>query len=60
MKYTVDMGSGGMIYIPSFMMIGSDIQVILRFCLSNLGGCNVYFTDGRDLRTTPLRWPQVA
>jgi hypothetical protein len=30
MMYVVEMGSGGMIYIPSFMMTGSDIQVILR------------------------------
>jgi hypothetical protein len=30
MKYTVEMASDGMIYsyIPSFMMIGSGIQVI--------------------------------
>jgi hypothetical protein len=26
MKYAVEMGSGGMIYIPSFIKIGSDIQ----------------------------------
>jgi hypothetical protein len=30
MKYTVEMASGGMIYIPGFMTIGSGIQVILR------------------------------
>jgi hypothetical protein len=30
MKYAIEMASGGMIYIPSFMMIGSSIQVILR------------------------------
>jgi hypothetical protein len=29
-----------MIYIPSFMTIRSDIQAILRFCLSNSRGCN--------------------
>jgi hypothetical protein len=29
-KYTVDMVSDGMIYIPAFMKIGSGIQVILR------------------------------
>jgi hypothetical protein len=26
MKYAVEMGSGAMIYIPSFMKIGSGIQ----------------------------------
>jgi hypothetical protein len=30
MKYTAEMVSGGMIYIPSFMTIDSGIQVILR------------------------------
>jgi hypothetical protein len=30
MKYTVEMASGGMIYIPSLMTIGSGIRVILR------------------------------
>jgi hypothetical protein len=30
MKYTVQMASGGMIYVRCFMRIGSGIQVILR------------------------------
>jgi hypothetical protein len=30
MKYAVEMISDGMIYVPSFMKIGLDIQVILR------------------------------
>jgi hypothetical protein len=34
MKYAVDMASDSMIYIPSFMKTGTDIQAILRFCLS--------------------------
>jgi hypothetical protein len=29
-NYAVEMASGGMIYIPGLMMIGSGIQVILR------------------------------
>jgi hypothetical protein len=29
MKYAVDMGSGAMIYIPSFIKIGSDIQKLI-------------------------------
>jgi hypothetical protein len=30
MVYAIEMASGSMIYIPSFMTIGSGIQVILR------------------------------
>jgi hypothetical protein len=37
-----------MIYIPSFIKISTDIEGILRFCLSNQRGCNVGITDGRD------------
>jgi hypothetical protein len=29
MKYAVEMGSGAMIYIPSFVKIGSGIQKLL-------------------------------
>jgi hypothetical protein len=29
MKYAVDMGSGAMIYIPSFLKIGSGIQKLI-------------------------------
>jgi hypothetical protein len=29
MKYTVEMASAGMIYVPSFMTISSGIQIIL-------------------------------
>jgi hypothetical protein len=29
MKYAAEMGSGGMVYIPSFIKIGSDIQTLL-------------------------------
>jgi hypothetical protein len=43
------MGSDGMIYIQRFMKIGTDVQAILGFCLSNLKGCKVGITDGRDL-----------
>jgi hypothetical protein len=43
------MASGGRIYIPSLMKIGTGIQEILRFDLTNLGNCNVGITDGRDL-----------
>jgi hypothetical protein len=43
------MGSGDMIFIPSFMKTGAGFQAILRFCLRNLRGCNVDITDGRAL-----------
>jgi hypothetical protein len=49
MKYPVQMVSCGMIYIPSFIKVGTSVQAILRFCLRNLRGCNVGITDGRYL-----------
>jgi hypothetical protein len=42
------MGSGGMIYIPSFIKIGTSVEAILRFCLRHLRGCNICIADGRD------------
>jgi hypothetical protein len=48
MKCIVEIGSGGMIYIPSFM-IGTGAEGMLRFCLSSLRGCNVRITDERYL-----------
>jgi hypothetical protein len=30
MKYAVEMGSGAMIYIPSFIKIGSAIKKLIR------------------------------
>jgi hypothetical protein len=38
-----------MICIPSFMTIDTDVQAMLRSCLSNFRGCSVGITDGRDL-----------
>jgi hypothetical protein len=49
MKCVVEMASYGMIYIASFMKIGTSVQAILRFSLSNFKGCNVGITDGRDV-----------
>jgi uncharacterized protein YraI len=49
MKNAIEMASGGMIYIPNFMKIGTGVQATLRFCLKNLRGCNVDVTAGRDL-----------
>jgi uncharacterized protein YraI len=47
MKYAVEMGSGGMMYIPSFMMIGTGVRAIVKLCLRNMRGCNSGITDGR-------------
>jgi hypothetical protein len=49
MKYTVEMCPEGTIYIQSFMKIGTGIQAILKFCLSNLNVRTVAITHGRDL-----------
>jgi uncharacterized protein YraI len=46
MKYAVKLASYGNIYLPSFRKIGRGVQVILRFCLKNLMGCNIDITDG--------------
>jgi hypothetical protein len=54
------MSSGGMIYIPNFMKTSTGVEGILRFCLSNLKGCNAGIADGRDLLYTPFKWSQVA
>jgi hypothetical protein len=43
------MGSDGLIYVPNFIKIATDFEGILRFCISNLKGCNVGFTVGNDL-----------
>jgi hypothetical protein len=56
MTCAIQVGLDDMIYIPSFMTIGSGIQVILRFCLSNFGGCKIGNSDGRDLQSAPLKW----
>jgi hypothetical protein len=31
--YAIEISSGGMIYIPSFMQIGTGVQTIIRLCL---------------------------
>jgi hypothetical protein len=49
MKCAVEMGSGGMIYVPSSMTIGSGIEATLCFYRNYLRGCNVGTTYGRDL-----------
>jgi hypothetical protein len=49
MKYSIEMVSCGMIYTPLLINIGKCVQAILRLCLSNLRGYNIYITDGRGL-----------
>jgi hypothetical protein len=49
MKYTIEMSLGDMKCIPSFLMICSGSQVILRLLLKNLRGYSVGITDGTDL-----------
>jgi hypothetical protein len=49
MMYIVEMASCGMIYLPRFLKIGTGIQAILGFYLSNFKGCNFGITEGRDL-----------
>jgi uncharacterized protein YraI len=56
MMYAIERASCGMMYVPSFMKIAAGVQAILRFCVRNLKGCNVSITNGRDLRSAPLRW----
>jgi hypothetical protein len=59
MMYAVEMGSDAMIYVPSFIKIGTGVKQILKFCLRNLRSRNVCITDGKDFLTTPLIWAQV-
>jgi hypothetical protein len=48
--YSVEMLSCGMIFLPSFMkIIGTGVEAILRFSLSNLNDCNVGTTDGNEM-----------
>jgi hypothetical protein len=48
-KYAIEMASDGLIYVPSFMEMGTGVQAILRFCFSTLRGCDVGIADGRDV-----------
>jgi hypothetical protein len=51
---TIEIASCGMTYLPSFMKTATGVQVILRFCLRKLRGCNVGITDGKDFYLS--RW----
>jgi hypothetical protein len=52
MKYAVEMISGGMANVPSFMNIGEGIQRVLRFRVDILKGCIVPISEGNN--STPL------
>jgi hypothetical protein len=41
MMYYAEMASCGIIFLPNFIKIGTCVQAILRFGLSNLNGCNI-------------------
>jgi hypothetical protein len=47
MKCAVEMASSGMMYVPSFMNIGTGDQAVLKSCLRNFTGFNVGIADGR-------------
>jgi hypothetical protein len=56
------MGSGAVIYVPSFIKIGSGVQKLIRRihpsrCLATIGRYTQ--TDGRDFLIRPLRLAQV-
>jgi hypothetical protein len=46
MVYAVETLFGGTILLLSLKKIHRGVQAILRFCLSNLDGCNVGIIDG--------------
>jgi hypothetical protein len=48
MRYTVDMTSDDMTYIPSLMKTAFGIQVMLRLLPDNLRGCSVSATYDID------------
>jgi hypothetical protein len=49
MKCAVEMDSGVMTYIQSFIKTGIGVQAILRFYLINFRDCNVGITAERHL-----------
>jgi hypothetical protein len=43
MTYAVKMLSHVMLFLPSFMKIGTGVQATLRFCFSNMNGCKCWY-----------------
>jgi hypothetical protein len=60
MQFTSELGSGGIMYIPSFVKINTELEEILRFFFSSLKGCNFCINDDRDFLITPLKLAQLA
>jgi hypothetical protein len=60
MEYTVEMASGDMIYLPCFMTIGSDIQVILRSLTQKLERLQRWYHCLGGFMMTALRLPHVG
>jgi hypothetical protein len=58
-KYTIQMASDGMIYVPSFMRTGSGILVLLRLLPQQSDRPHI-ITNGKDLWYITERWPQMA
>jgi hypothetical protein len=48
-EVAVEIASGGMASLPSFMRTGAGVQEILSFFCSNFGGCNVIIIYWRYL-----------
>jgi hypothetical protein len=49
MKYTIQMASGGIMYVPGLITIGSGIRVILRVLPQHFERYSVGITDEWDL-----------
>jgi hypothetical protein len=47
--YADETASYGMMYLPSFMKIGTGVQAVLKLFLRNLRSCNICIADGRDI-----------
>jgi hypothetical protein len=41
--------------MPSFVMVGSSVQAILRFCLNKLRGCSIGITDGKGFMKCSIK-----
>jgi hypothetical protein len=52
--------SGGMIYIPSFMMIGSDIQVMLNLLPQQFDRLQCWYYSWEEFMKYALRWPLMT
>jgi hypothetical protein len=46
MKSAIEMPSCGMIYVTSFVKMGTDVEAVLRFHLRYLRAFDVGITDG--------------